>query len=807
MSSIRSLALSLAIACSAHVLAQECNRLFEHPVIYRFDAIVRRVATADFDGDGRPDVAAAAAPSVHILLNHDGVLVQGTPAATPDAPLAVFATNADNDGWTDLVSYGAAFIATHYSNGDGTFRTVTTAVTGNALLAAGALADMNGDGRTDLVSAAQVTVGRTLRVFGGAADGTFSPLAETPLTLSFPTSIAPGDWNRDGKADVVVANGVNAALFYAGSDNGTFAAPQPVLPELIVNPRALASGDFDGDGAQDLVISSQSLNALYLSTRGPEPITSEDPIDYFSLQAFDVDRDGKLDLVGDAGLSPGNGDGTFRRQSANIWYKTGHGSGAGRDLAMADLDGDGRPDMISAAGDTIRVLYNRGNLRFDGMQFFVTQNHRAIAADVNEDGHDDLVTFFYANMVFLSGPDGMVGDPLILGNGGIGPGVAGDFNGDSHLDLLSAGNWIAFGDGDGHFTAARKIVENESWGDIFDVITADVNGDGSTDVVFSESPNALFILINDGAGVFTVTERNLRLLDLAAADVDRNGKSDLLGISGDELLLFPDGDETPVTLLDGVRAFTRAGGSTLEVLDVDGDALLDVVALAASGTELLVLRGNGNGTFRSPRGVPLTGTGSPRDGYDEAVFTAADFTGDGRTDFVVGPWQRISMLLEQQLDGSFVEVSRMQSGPHYSLTSGDFDGDGYPDVLARGPDSVTILLNRCREELRATPPEVGISASASRTSATVRASVPAAAAGFVEFFRRVKSGDWSELVSIGNATVSGGNAWLTAELPVGTHEIYAIYSGDGAFARSYSRTIELTVDDEAPARRRRSIRH
>ena len=806
MSPLRTLALVLSIACSAHVLAQECNRLFEHPVTYRFDAVVRRVAAADFDGDGRPDVAAAAAPSLHILLNRDGVLVHGTPAATPEAPLAVFDVNADADGRTDLVSYGSTFIATHYSNGDGTFRTVTTAVAGNALAAApGALADMNGDGRMDLLSVAQATGGRTVRVFAGAANGTFTPLAETPVTLSFPSSIAAGDWNRDGKPDVVVANGVNAALFYPGAGEGAFNAPQPVLPDEITAPRALASGDFDGDGVEDLVISGQLANALYLSTRGPDPITSEEPIDYFSLEAFDVDRDGKVDLIGDVGLSPGNGDGTFRRQAANIWYIPGHGSGAGRDLAMADLDGDGQPDMISAAGDTIRVLYNRGNLRFDGMQFFVTQNHRAIAADVNEDGRDDLVTFYYANMVFLSGPGGMLGEPQILGNGGIGPGVAGDFNGDSHLDLLSTGNWIAFGDGAGHFSAAREIVENDPWGDVFDVVTADVNGDGSTDLVFS-GLDRWWILINDGTGAFTVTVRTLRLLDLAAADVDRNGKSDLLGISGDELLLFPDGGATPVTLLDGVRAFTRAGGTTLEVVDVDGDGLLDVVALAASGTELLVLGGNGNGTFRSPRSVPLTGTGSPRDGYDEAVFTAADFTGDGRTDFVVGPWQRISVLLEQQPDGSFVEVSRIETAPHYSLTSGDFDGDGHPDILARGPDTVILHLNRCREELRATPPVVGIAAPASRTSATLRASVPGAAKGFVEFFRRPESGNWFDLVSIGNADVSGGNAWLTADLPVGTHEIYAIYSGDGAYAHAYSRTIELSVSEEAPARRR-AVRH
>jgi FG-GAP-like repeat/Bacterial Ig-like domain (group 3) len=803
---LRSLALSLSLACSAHALAQECNRLFEVPVTYRLGVNALRVVAADFDGDGRPDVAVAAAPSVQILLNRDGLLARGTPSTTPAPALNLFATQADGDGRTDLVSYGAAFIATHYSNGDGTFRTVTTALAGNPLLTVGAFADLNDDGRADLLAVAQGTGGRTLRVFAGAADGTFTALAETPLGTSA-TRLAAGDWTRDGKTDVVITSGAGtAALLHPGNGDGTFAASQAVLPESVIGAGPLASGDFDGDGAQDLVIAGESMSALFLSTRGAEPIASEVPVDSnFSVWAFDVDRDGRLDLVDDAAIVPGNGDGTFRRQVTNVWYLPVHGGSTGRDLTMADLDGDGAPDMIGAGGGTVRVRYSRGDLRFEGAQYFLMDTDRVVAADVNEDGRDDLVTFAFANMVFLSGPDGMPGEPKVMGNGDSGPGVTGDFNGDSHLDLGSAANWIAFGDGTGNFTPPRDLVDGESWGDVLDIVTADVNGDGSKDIVVGTTQD-LRILVNDGTGRFTMTVRPGRLEDLAAGDFDRNGKSDLLGISDDELVLLADGGAAAVTLLEGVQPSPFGGGSGLEAVDVDGDGLLDAVALATSGTELLVLGGNGNGTFRAPRSVPVSGTGNFRDGFDWGAFTAADFTGDGRIDFLAAPFQREARLLAQQPDGSFVEVTRMAATRNFSITSGDFDGDGHPDLLGRDTTLVVIHRNRCREELRAIRPLVGITASSSRTSATVRASVPAAAAGFVEFYRRLKTANYWEVESIGTAAVADGVATLTAELPAGTHELYALYSGDGAYSLSYSRTIDVAVSgDTLP--RRRSVRH
>jgi hypothetical protein len=250
------------------------------------------------------------------------------------------------------------------------------------------------------------------------------------------------------------------------------------------------------------------------------------------------------------------------------------------------------------------------------------------------------------------------------------------------------------------------------------------------------------------------------------------------------------------------------GGGAVDAVDVDGDGLLDVVAVADSGTELLIFGGNGNGTFRSPRAVPVSGTGSPSTGYDDMVFTAADFTGDGKTDLIAAPFDRDSLLLEQQADGSFVEIARMETSRNFAVTRGDFDGDSRPDLLVQGDSArIEIYRNRCREELRAVPPVVGITARSSRTFVTLTASVPPEAAGSVEFFQRLKSADWWELESIGTAPVAAGAAVLTAVVPAGTHEIYAVYSGDGPYARSFSQIIDVRVSDQDTPARRRSVRH
>jgi len=77
----------------------------------------------------------------------------------------------------------------------------------------------------------------------------------------------------------------------------------------------------------------------------------------------------------------------------------------------------------------------------------------------------------------------------------------------------------------------------------------------------------------------------------------------------------------------------------------------------------------------------------------------------------------------------------------------------------------------------------------------------------VEFYRRPKNGIYFDVVSLGTAAVVNGVATLTAELPVGTYEIHALYSGGGAYSRSYSRTIDLNVSDDPAPPRRRAVRH
>jgi hypothetical protein len=234
-------------------------------------------------------------------------------------------------------------------------------------------------------------------------------------------------------------------------------------------------------------------------------------------------------------------------------------------------------------------------------------------------------------------------------------------------------------------------------------------------------------------------------------------------------------------------------------MDIDGDGLLDIAAPAADNGAVLIFPGNGNGTFREPRRVRV-------DDSHELALTAADFSGDGRIDLAVAAFDRDAVLYEQQADGSFLETTRFTGNRAMDVEAADVDGDSHPDLVLNdftGP--IHVQLNRCREELHAFPPLVAIDATSARNDVTLTARVPADAAGSVTFYRRVVTEFFFSVVAIGTAPVIGGVATLSAQLPPGTHELHAVYSGEGHYASAQSARINGTVSTDP--HHRRSVRH
>ena len=274
------------------------------------------VAVGDFNGDGKADLAVVnlSSSSVTVLLgNGDGTFTTGSTMQTGTWPQNAFTGDFNGDGIADLAvpNYGSANVTVLLGNGDGTFTAAGDVPTGSGP-AALALGDINGDGKTDMVVADYDA--SAITVLLGAGDGTFTQ-AGTLTGSTNPTSVVMGDFNNDGRLDLALANygGSNVSVLL-GVGDGTFAT-EPSIPTGS-EPTYITVADFSGSGKGDLAVITQSTSNL-------------------SDNAVTI-------LVG-------NGDGTF---TAIAPVSNGY---LPMEIAAADVNGDGIPDVVTANDDSGQV--------------------------------------------------------------------------------------------------------------------------------------------------------------------------------------------------------------------------------------------------------------------------------------------------------------------------------------------------------------------------------------------------------------------------------------------------------------------
>jgi hypothetical protein len=284
-------------------------------VSYGESTSLRFVAVADFNGDGKPDVAASDTNNeIHIFLgNGDGTFAVGASPYAGSNPQNVVTGDFNHDGNIDLATpnVGAGTISVLLGRGDGTFADVVAYdVTGHQSPTILTAADLNGDGYLDLIVTALYGPS-AVGVFLGNSDnsGTFQPVTFTD-TDGYPFYVAFGDLNKDGKLDMAITE-----------SQGT------VYPGLI----QVALGNGDGTFG--------ALTAYPSTTLGSYP----NPAD---IQILDLNGDGNPDLVyinesfGTVAVMLGNGDGTV---NAPVEFP---GNGANLGLALADVNGDGVVDVV-----------------------------------------------------------------------------------------------------------------------------------------------------------------------------------------------------------------------------------------------------------------------------------------------------------------------------------------------------------------------------------------------------------------------------------------------------------------------------
>jgi hypothetical protein len=347
------------------------------------------------------------------------------------------------------------------------------------------------------------------------------PPALTPLlpTTSSDTLLYPlvtADLNGDGKLDLISGSGGGSIATLLGNGDGTF-SPGFSYPTQYVSTPSIVVGDFDEDGILDLAMSVPMSAPDWTDTvtvwfgNGDGSLANLPT--YFGAPASnifvgDVNRDGHLDLVMSNGFSAniavllGRGDGTFSRSGD---FSSGESV---RQIVIRDWDGDGTPDLL-AMGTTLHLLLGTGNGKFAKQldcRVAVGPTVQTVIADFNQDGKQDLATL----------PNGINSIGVMLGDGRCGltartdyptsggPDllVSGDVTGDGVLDLvemdrnISAGHLVILvGRRDGTFVALPESTIPLTEGVI---IVGDFNGDGRADVLISgqDGPGVRFNTCN-----------------------------------------------------------------------------------------------------------------------------------------------------------------------------------------------------------------------------------------------------------------------------------------------------------------------
>jgi FG-GAP-like repeat len=321
------------------------------------------------------------------------------------------------------------------------------------------LADLTGDNNLDLVYGSIVTLGR--------GDGTFKFDQILP-NYRPPFGVTYGDFNGDGKLDIAYVAGDSGNIsrglqlnVMLGDGTGKFTLGSKI--QSYAGFGWILAGDFNGDGKLDLVAMRGQTLTVYFGNGdgtfaiGPQYVLFPGDHQGSQLVAGDFNNDGKLDIVGvdttgAVFMALGNGDGTFRRPAIAV---TGDGWGCagteGQTVIVDDFNGDGNLDLVacnqSSAYD-FEILLGNGDGTFQApivYPFTPQDGYDIISGDFNSDGKVDLILSLYgftnAFGIFLGNGDGTFQPEQIISLGKISYsgeyGMAvGDFNSDGLLDFL-----------------------------------------------------------------------------------------------------------------------------------------------------------------------------------------------------------------------------------------------------------------------------------------------------------------------------------------------------------------------------------
>ena len=400
----------------------------------------------------------ATAPATPTVSNPTASSLPITTLTTGTNPDFVVTGDVNNDNFQDIVAanFTDGTLSVFLGAGLGAFGTPSTVTVGKGptWIATGNFnAKTNSTGIIDLAVANQLD--NTVSILLGNGDGTFVAAPSSPLVLasgSSPTSIAVGDFNKDGFADLAVVNmSANTVSIFLGNGDGTFKPPTTIVTGSA--PTSIVAEAFNPSNPSliDLAVTNSVDNTLEIFIgngdgtfqKGVTYATGVTPV---YVASADLDVDGNLDLaVADSGVATstngvgnsvsiflGNGDGTFIKPGGTrMDFPAGTNPTS---IAIADFNQDGLPDLaVTATGDnSFALLLGAGGGLFNApIEVPVgTTPDSAATADFNGDGLPDLaISNFGSNSVsVILDSSSLIG---LLSSNGIGT----QFPGAQYIDI------------------------------------------------------------------------------------------------------------------------------------------------------------------------------------------------------------------------------------------------------------------------------------------------------------------------------------------------------------------------------------
>lgn len=674
------------------------------------------MTTVDLNGDGLEDVAVVGGAPGRLA-----VVIQG-PGDSFDLEsttnlagrgVGVDAGDLDGDGDLDLAVAisGSGGIQLFINDGAGSL-TASTLLLGGTNTTLVRVAEAAGGGALDILAVS----GGELYLLRGMDDGNFSP-PERLKTTATALSCRTGDFDGDGLPDIAALMAQGDIAVFLGSTIGALGAGVPaqtISANATPGSTALLTADWDGDGSDSIAVIAAGTVSILDRTNPPGfveslalPLTTPIGGSATEIHAGDLEGDGDLDLVvltggsTEAGLITYPGDG-LGGLGLPLFSTTGEDIQL---VSLLQLDGVGALDIVGCDVTSWCLTAFEG----DGLGVFQTapeyaapgRPHRIQAADFDGDGDLDLavsaiesgeVSIVESFNGVLFGATTTVHTkerPLDL--------APSDLDADGDIDLVVAHGQIAgqsalsvlMNRGDGTFDPSLEIPMGATQTDL---AIADLNGDGTPDIVVAESTldrvSVIFGLDNGAfAPPLTISVPG-GATRIAVGDIDMNGFNDIVCASN---------FGSSVSFIAGLGLGQFAQSSVLfsvpfqrdvATSDLDGDGDLEIVIALPDGVQ--VFEQSGLLLFTLTSSESFLAQSTPQ-------LLLEDLDADGFVDVVLGSASYGSVQFWLGSGDTTLGARRSFHAPGLAIaTVADLDGDGVPDIaLASGErDTVTILRNR-----------------------------------------------------------------------------------------------------------------